>query len=68
MPLAFKPPEEWLTLFKSHGLAVVTMEWLGSRVERLFHHPLLFVLDKSVAGEMVRKATCPSSGPYGEQR
>jgi hypothetical protein len=34
-------------LFESHGLAVVTTQWLGSCVERLFHHPLLFVLDKS---------------------
>ena len=47
VPRAFKSAEEWQILFESHGLAIVTMEWLGSRVERLFHHPLLFVLDKS---------------------
>jgi len=47
VPRAFKSAEEWQILFESHGLAIVTMKWLGSRVERLFHHPLLFVLDKS---------------------
>src|SRR5262249_22478933 len=47
VPLAFRSAEEWQTLFESHGLAVVTMEWLGSCAERLFHHPILFVLDKS---------------------
>jgi len=47
VPLNFKSPEEWRMLFESHGLAVVTTQWLGSCVERLFHHPLLFVLDKS---------------------
>jgi ubiquinone/menaquinone biosynthesis C-methylase UbiE len=46
VPLAFKSPEEWRSLFESHGLAVVAMEWLGSRIERLVHHPLLFVMDK----------------------
>ena len=45
-PLAFKPPEAWRTLFESQGLAVVAMEWIGSRLERLVHHPLLFVMDK----------------------
>ena len=50
VPLAFKSAEEWQTLFESHGLAVVGIEWLGSCVERLFHHPLLFVLDKLPQG------------------
>jgi ubiquinone/menaquinone biosynthesis C-methylase UbiE len=45
-PVAFKPPEAWQSLFESHGLAVVATEWLGSRLERLVHHPLLFVLDR----------------------
>jgi len=47
-PGAFKSPEAWRTLFASHGLAVVGTEWIGSRLEHLVHHPLLFVMDKSV--------------------
>jgi ubiquinone/menaquinone biosynthesis C-methylase UbiE len=44
--LAFRRPEEWRALFESRGLRLVALEWLGSRLERLVHHPLLFVLDK----------------------
>jgi ubiquinone/menaquinone biosynthesis C-methylase UbiE len=61
VPLAFKPPEQWRALFESHGLTVVAMEWLGSWVERRFHHPLLFVLDKSPG-----RARSPPSGQHGE--
>jgi len=46
VPLAFRRPEEWQALFESHSLRVVAKEWLGSRVERLVHHPLLFAIDK----------------------
>lgn len=45
-PLAFRTPEEWDTLFISRGLYSVAMRWLGSRAERLIHHPRLWVLDK----------------------
>src|SRR5262245_29442699 len=31
VPLAFRSPEEWQTLFESHGLRVVARQWLGSR-------------------------------------
>jgi len=46
VPLAFRRPEEWRALFESRGLRLITMQWLGSRVERLIHHPLLFVMNK----------------------
>lgn len=46
VPLAFRRPEEWRALFESRGLQVVATEWLGSRLERVVHHPLLYVLDK----------------------
>jgi SAM-dependent methyltransferase len=46
MPLAFRRPEEWRALFESRGLRLIALQWLGSRLERLVHHPLLFVLDK----------------------
>jgi SAM-dependent methyltransferase len=47
VPRAFRRPEDWLRLFRSRDLRVVEARWLGSWVERLVHHPLLFVLDKS---------------------
>lgn len=46
VPLAFRRPEEWRALFASRGLRVAVTEWLGSPLERLIHHPLLYVLDK----------------------
>ncbi|PYO19847.1 MAG: hypothetical protein DMD88_14015 [Candidatus Rokuibacteriota bacterium] len=45
VPLAFRRPAEWRALFESRGLRVVATDWLGSRLERLVHHPLLYVLD-----------------------
>src|SRR5918996_440402 len=45
VPLSFRRPEEWRALFESRGLRVVATEWLGSRLERLVHHPLLFVVN-----------------------
>ena len=44
-PLAFRRAEEWRTLFESRGLRVVATAWLGGRLERLIHHPVLYVLD-----------------------
>jgi len=44
-PLAFRAPGEWEALFASRGLRLIAARWLGSRVERLIHHPRLYVLD-----------------------
>ena len=46
VPLAFKTPEGWEALFASRGLHTVATRWLGSRWERLIHHPLLWALDR----------------------
>ena len=45
VPFAFRRPEEWRALFESRGLRVVATEWLGSRLEQLVHHPVLFVVN-----------------------
>jgi SAM-dependent methyltransferase len=44
-PLAFRPADAWARLFRARGLRVVATRWLGSTVERLVHHPLLYALD-----------------------
>lgn len=44
-PLAFRRAGDWRALFESRGLEVTAAVWLGGRLERLIHHPLLFVLD-----------------------
>ena len=46
--LAFGRPEEWLAFFAARGLRVAAMRWIGWRLERLVHHPLLFALDVNV--------------------
>jgi len=46
----FKRAEEWARLFERYGLKIVGAWWLGSRWERLVHHPLLFVLEGVLAG------------------
>lgn len=43
--LSFRRPDEWRRLFEARGLRVIAERWLGSRLERLVHHPLLFALD-----------------------
>jgi SAM-dependent methyltransferase len=44
-PLGFRRLEEWQGLFASRGLRLREARWLGGRLERLVHHPRLFVLD-----------------------
>jgi SAM-dependent methyltransferase len=44
-PLAFRTDAEWQALFASRRLHLMTARWLGSRWERLIHHPRLYVLD-----------------------
>jgi SAM-dependent methyltransferase len=46
-PLAFRRSAEWEALFASRRLRLITARWLGSRLERLIHHPRLYVLDVS---------------------
>ncbi len=43
----FGSPEQWRTLFETRGLRCVATRWLGSRAERLVHHPRLWALDLS---------------------
>ncbi|MGH7419659.1 MAG: hypothetical protein ACREKB_17950, partial [Candidatus Rokuibacteriota bacterium] len=44
-PVAFRGPAQWEALFASRGLHLAAARWLGSRWERLIHHPRLWVLD-----------------------
>ncbi len=46
-PFEFRTPEQWRRLFDSRRRVVET-RWLGSWWERLVHHPLLFVIDRSL--------------------
>ena len=43
--LHFARPEEWARRFTRAGLRVARTVRLGTRLERLVHHPYLFVLD-----------------------
>ncbi len=45
-PGAFRSPDEWRALFESRGLRIVATAWLGGRLERLIHHPMLYVLGR----------------------
>jgi SAM-dependent methyltransferase len=40
-----RPPDEWRRLFEARGLSIVATRWLGSAIERLVHHPVLWALD-----------------------
>lgn len=44
-PLGFRRAEAWQSLFESRRLRPVAARWLGGRLERLIHHPRLWVLD-----------------------
>jgi SAM-dependent methyltransferase len=46
-PLAFRTSEGWEALFTSRGLRTIATRWLGSRRERLIHHPHLWALDRA---------------------
>jgi SAM-dependent methyltransferase len=47
--LHVRQPEEWHRLFETRALSVVAMRKLGSMVERLVHHPVLWALDVAPA-------------------
>ena len=47
-PLAFRTDAEWKALFASRHLRPVAARWLGSHLERLIHHPRLYVLDVAI--------------------
>jgi len=46
---SFRAPADWEALFASRGLQAVARRWLGSRGERLVHHPWLCVLTRGTA-------------------
>jgi SAM-dependent methyltransferase len=56
-PLAFRPPAEWDALFRSGGWRCTSTRWLGSRWERLVHHPHLWILDRSSVQGDARKSS-----------
>jgi SAM-dependent methyltransferase len=43
--LGFRSPEEWQRLFAARALEIRAIRRLGSPLERLIHHPVLYVLD-----------------------
>lgn len=45
----FKSAPQWSALFQAQQLRLAHQQWLGSRWERLVHHPLLVVLDTPAA-------------------
>jgi SAM-dependent methyltransferase len=47
--LHVRRPEEWHRLFETRVLSVVATRRLGSAVERLVHHPVLWALDVAPA-------------------
>ena len=49
VPPGFRAPDGWRRSFESRGLRVLEARWLGSRWERLVHHPLLFVLEREAS-------------------
>jgi SAM-dependent methyltransferase len=58
LPLAFRSPAAWESLFASRGLRPIVARWLGSRAERLVHHPHLWVLEPQTTSS-VRAVVSP---------
>jgi SAM-dependent methyltransferase len=48
--LHVRPPQAWARLFETRALSVVATRWLGSALERLVHHPVLWALDVAPEG------------------
>jgi SAM-dependent methyltransferase len=48
-PFRFRRAEEWAEVLRRPGVAVGPPRWLGSWWERLVHHPVLFVLERTGA-------------------
>ena len=59
--LHVRRPEEWRRLFETRALSIVATRCLGSAVERLVHHPVLWALD--VAPARTFSAACSPSCP-----
>lgn len=53
--LGFRPAAAWQRLFTARDLDLRAVRWLGSRLERLVHHPVLFVLDVPGAAKPARQ-------------
>ena len=56
--LRFRNAQAWRRLFEARGLTCTTSRWLGSRAERLVHHPLLWVLEPQTTSS-VREVASP---------
>jgi SAM-dependent methyltransferase len=65
--LAFRPTAAWRRLFTDRGLGVRATCWLGSRLERLVHHPVLFVLDVGTFRPREPHGAAVVSNPWGVQ-
>jgi SAM-dependent methyltransferase len=55
--LRFRRAEAWRRLFEDCGLTCVTTRWLGSRAERLIHHPLMWVLSPHTTSSVLEVAS-----------
>lgn len=56
---SFHPAPEWEALFDSRGLRRLATRWLGSPLERLVHHPLLWVLAPSRGADRLHDLVSP---------
>ena len=68
--LGFRSAGGWSRLFTDRDLDVRATRWLGSRLERLIHHPVLFVLDVGASRRRDPRAPYGSaavSNTYGSQ-
>jgi SAM-dependent methyltransferase len=60
-PLAFRTDTEWAALFTARGLRPIATAWLGSRAERLIHHPRLYVLNARAMNSGKRSSSSATS-------